>query len=198
MTSINLGEDDLLKQAYEKRAEEERRRKTKITVHLPSGFNVNLTEDVHDDLYLNFTELQYLAFNEKINAGSYFPEIAQFISVLVFILRGGNNWLDIVVCSVANGAFFSILWFWLHFYKIPGLSTICCLIGNFLFGHFLHYIPIALISFFVSHDWKVFLFYVIGSVIASIVRSVLFNLFSNAKYNNKVVKYISIFLSQKH
>ena len=194
--SIDLGENDLLKQAYAKEKKEEMRRKNKISVHLPSGFNVNLSEDVHDDLYLYFTDSQYLCFNEKINAGSYFPEIAQFISVLVFILRGGNNWLDIVVCSVANGAFFSILWFWLHFYKIPGLSTICCLIGNFLFGHFLHFIPIALISFFVLHDWKVFLFYVIGSIVASIIRSILFNFFSNTKYNNKVVRYISSFLRQ--
>ena len=194
--SIDLGENDLLKQVYAEKKKEEMRRKNKISVHLPSGFNVNLSEDVHDDLYLDFTDSQYLCFNEKINAGSYFPEIAQFISVLVFILRGGNNWLDIVVCSVANGAFFSILWFWLHFYKIPGLSTICCLIGNFLFGHFLHYIPIALISFFVSQDWKVFLFYVIGSIVASIIRSILFYCFSNTKYNNKVVRYISSFLRQ--
>lgn len=191
MTSIDLGEDDLMKQIYEEQKREIQRQKNKVSVHLPSGFNVNLSEAVYEDLYLNFTEMQYLCFNEKINAGSYFPEIAQFISVLVFILRGENDWFNIACCSVVNGIFFSVLWFWIRLYKIPGLSTISCLIGNFLFGHFLHFIPIALIALLVLHNWKVFLFYVLGSVLASIIRLFLFPCFSNVKYNNKVAKYIS-------
>lgn len=163
----------------------------KARVQLPSGFKVDMSIDLHDNYYCNFSESQLFSFNNFINAGSYFPQILQFIAVIVAILNGKTSWIDIILCNLFSGVIFTLLWFWVRLYKIPALSFASCLIGGNIFRFFLHFVAIAAIAFFVVKDWKVLLFCAIGGIITSVVKTVLFATMSNVKYHDEVVRYVS-------
>lgn len=165
----------------------------KEIVRLPSGCNVVMSIDSYDNHYCNFTESQFLSFNNFINAGLYFPQIMQFVAVIVAILNGRTSWKEILLCNLISGIVFMLTWFWGRLYKIPGLSFISCLLGGNIFRFFLHFIPIAVIAFFVVKDWKVLLFCAIGGIITTIVKTILFARLSNDKYNDEVVRYVSGF-----
>ncbi len=165
----------------------------KAIIKLPSGCNVVMSIDSHDNHYCNFTESQFFSFNNFINAGLYYPQIMQFIAVIVAILNGRTSWIEIILCNLISGIVFMLTWFWGHLYKIPALSFVSCLIGGNIFRFFLHFVVIAIIAFFVVKDWTVLLFCVIGGIITTIVKTILFSLLSNVKYNDEVVRYVSGF-----
>ena len=97
-----------------------------IKVKLPSSLNVRLSQSVYDECYCNFDEPQWFSFNNFMNAGMYFPQIMQFIFVLIAILNGRSNWYEIILCNLIVGGGFTVIWYLFKFYKIPALSFICC------------------------------------------------------------------------
>ena len=149
--------------------------------------------DAHDNHYRNFTESQFFSFSNFINAGHYFPQIMQFISVMILIFNGRTSWSDIIIYNIVSGVAFSLIWFLGRLYKAPGLSFISCLIGGNFFRLFLHFIVIALVAFFVVKNWKVLLFCAIGGAITELIKSILFANLSNAKYHDEIVRYVSAF-----
>ena len=162
-------------------------------VDLPAGFKVPMSTYMYDNCFCEFTESQFLTFNNYINAGSYFPQIMQFFAVLTAMLNGKTSMKDILFSSIGAGVMFTLLWFWVRLYNIPFLSLFVCLIGNSIFRLNLHFVAIVAVALFVVKDWKVILFCLIGAVISSVVRTLLFGRLSSVKYVDSVVKFVSEF-----
>lgn len=162
-------------------------------IKLPSGYNVDISVDSYDNHYCNFTESQFLSFNNFINAGLYYPQIVQYVAVIVAILNGRTSFKEILLCNLIGGIVFTLTWFWGHLYTIPALAFVSCLIGSCFFRFFLHYIVIAVIAFFVVKDWKVLLFCAISGIITSIIKTLLSARLSTVKYHDRVVRYVSGF-----
>ena len=165
----------------------------KTRVDLPSKIYVTLSNNVYDECYCNFDEAKWISFNNFINAGLYFSQILQFITVLVVILNGKTSWSDIVFCNLMAGVGYTSVWYLLKLYKMPGLSFICCFLGGNIFRFYIHFIPLGIISLLVIKDWKILLFCIIGGVIAQIVKTILYGLFATTKYNDEIAKYVSSF-----
>ena len=164
-----------------------------IKVEMPSSLHVRLTKSVYDGCYCNFNEHQWFSFNNFLNAGLYFPQIAQFIAVIIAILNGKTSWSDIILCNLVIGAGYTILWYIFKFYKIPGLSFICCFFGGNIFRFFIHFIPLGIISLFVLKDWKVLLFCVIGGIVTRLVNTIIYGFLATTKYNDGVARYVARF-----
>lgn len=169
----------------------------KVKIQLPSGCNVDMSIDSYDNHYCNFTDSQFLSFNNFINAGLYFPQIMQFIVTILVILNGSTSSSDIILCNLISGILFTLIWFLGRCYKISALSFMSCLIGGNFFRFFLHFLVIAFIAFFVVKDWKVLLICIIGGIITFFIKSILFTYLSNAKYHDEIVRYVSAFKSKQ-
>lgn len=165
----------------------------KIRVDLPSKIYVTLSNNVYNECYCNFDEAKWFSFNNFINAGLYFPQILQFITVLVAILNGKTSWSDIILYNIIAGAGYTIVWYLLKFYKIPGLSFICCFLGSNIFRFFIHFIPIGIISLFLLKDWKILLFCIIGGIVSQIIKTILYGFLATTKHNDEIAKYVSCF-----
>ena len=164
-----------------------------VRIKLQSGCNVNLSIQAHDEYYCEFDESKYFSFSNIINSGLYFPQIMQFVCVMICIITGHVSFVEIFICNLTAGIGFTVAWFMLKLYKLPGINFLSCLIGGNIFRFFLHFIVIAIVSFFLMRDWKIFLFCLLGGLVTVLVRSFLFSLFSSVKYNDEVVKYVSRF-----
>lgn len=164
-----------------------------VRIRLLSGCNVDMSEKVHDQCYSNFDENKYFSFSNIINSGLYFPQIMQFIIVLIFIFNGKTSFLELFLGNLISGTIFTIIWFKLKMYKIPGLNFISCFIGGNIFRFFLHFIAIGIISLVILKDWKIILFCLIAGFVTTIIKSFLFANLSNVKYNDEVAVYVSNF-----
>lgn len=162
-------------------------------IKLPSGCNVDLSIKVLDECLGNFDDTKYFSFNNIINSGLYFPQIMQFICVLLFMINGNTSFIEIFLCNLISGIFFTILWFKGKLYKIPGINYISCFIGGNIFRFFLHFIIIGLVSLFYLKDWKVIIFCLIGGFVTTLIKTFLFAKLSNVKYNDNVAIYVSKF-----
>lgn len=169
----------------------------KVKVDLPSGIHVTLSEQVCNDCYDNFTESQWFSFNNFINAGLYFPQIMQFVMVMIAILNGHTSWHDIILCNLVCGVGYILIWYWFKLYTLPALAFLSCLLGGNIFRFYLHFIPIAIISFFVVKDWKVLLFAILGGLLTQIVKTILYGWLATTKYNDKVAIHVSKFRYKK-
>lgn len=165
----------------------------KVRIKLPSGCNVDLSQDVYDECYCNFNESKYFTFNNIINSGLYFPQIMQFVFVMICICKGNTSLKDIFFCNLFNGVWFTLAWFLLRLYFIPGINFISCFIGGNIFRFFVHFVAIAIVSLFVIEDWKVILYCLLGGIATSIVKTILFAKLSTVKYNDAVAIYVSKF-----
>lgn len=165
----------------------------KVRVDLPSKIYLTLSDSIYSECYCNYDEAKWFSFNNKINAGSYFPQIMQFIFVLVSILNGRTSWHEIILCNLIVSCIFTTIWYLFKFYRLPGLSFISCFLGGNIFRYFIHFVPLGIVSFFVLKDWKVFLFCVLGGIITNIVWTILYGVFATTKYNDEVARYVSRF-----
>ena len=164
-----------------------------VKVQMPSSLHVRLTQSVYDECYCNFDEVKWFSFNNFMNAGLYFPQIVQFVFVLVAILNGRTTGADIILVNIVAGAGFTLVWYICKFYKIPGLSFLSCFLGGNIFRFFLHFIALGIISVCVVHDWKVLLFCAIGGVITMIIKTILYGILATTRYNDEVARYVSRF-----
>ena len=146
----------------------------KVRIRLLPGCNVYLSEKVHDELYSNFDDSQYFAFSNIINSGLYFPQIMQFICVIIFMFTARNSFWELFLCNLFSGAFFTIIWYKLKMFKIPGINFISCFIGGNFFRFFLHIVLILILSLFIIKDFKIFIFCLIGGLVTEIIKSFLF------------------------
>lgn len=162
-------------------------------IRLLSGINVELSPQVYYQCYCNFEETKYFSFSNIINSGLYFPQIMQFISVMIGICKGYTSFKDIFLCNLLSGVFYTIIWFLLRLYKIPGINFISCFIGGNIFRYFLHFVAIAIVALAVIGDWKIIIFCLIGGFVTSLISSFLFVKFSTVKYNDEVAIYVSKF-----
>lgn len=164
-----------------------------VTIKLLSGTNVNLSQEVYEECYCNFEETKYFSFSNIINSGLYFPQIVQFIYVIIGIFKGHTSFKDIFIASLLTGVFYTFFWFWARLYKIPGINFVCCFIGTYIFKYLLHFAVIAIVSLAVIGNWKIILYCLICGIITSLIRSFLFVKLSTVKYNDKVAIYVSKF-----
>ena len=164
-----------------------------VRIKLLSGLNVDLSGKVYDECYLNFDDKKYFTFSNMLNSSQYFPQIMQFVSVMIGICKGYTSFKDIFLCNLLSGVFYTIIWFILKLYKLPGINFISCFIGGNIFRYFLHFIPIAIVSLLVIDDWKVIVYCLIGGLATHIVASILCAKFSTVKYNDEVAIYVSKF-----
>ena len=164
-------------------------------IKLSSGLNIALSEKVYAECYLGFDETQDCFFSNMISSGQYYPQIMQFIFLMIGIFKGHTSFKDIFLNCLLSCVFFTILWFWFRLYKTPGINTICCLLGGTIFKY-LPFIIIAIVSLAVIGDWKIIIFYLISSFVTIIVWSILFARLSNVKYNDEVAIYVSKFKTE--
>ena len=164
-----------------------------VRIKLLSGTNVDLSEKVYDECYCNFDETKYFSFSNIINSGLYFPQIVQFIYVLIGICKGHTSFKDIFLCSLLSGCFYTILWFLAKLYKIPGINFISCFIGSYIFKYFIHFIVITIVSLAVINDWKIIVYCLITGCVTSIIRILMFVKLSTVQYNDEVAIYVSKF-----
>lgn len=162
------------------------------TIHLLSGRNVSISEAVYDKYYCNFDENKYFYFNTLINSGLYFPQIMQFICVMVRICNGHVSLGDVFLCNLVSGVAFTFAWYFLKLHKyIPGVCFLSSLIGGNFFRFYLHFVVIAIVSLFVLGDWKIILYCLIGGIVTGIVRPLLAGVLSTVKYNDAAVIFVS-------
>lgn len=165
----------------------------KVRIKLLSGLNVDLSAKVHDECYCNFDEAKYFTFSNIMNSGQYFPQIVQFICVMICICSGRISFWEILLSNLLSGIIFTVIWYAFKLYIIPGINFISCLIGGNIFRLFLHFIVIAVVSIFVIGDWKVIIFCLIGGFITQLIKSILSAKFSSVAYNDEVAIYVSKF-----
>lgn len=77
-------------------------RNENVRIRLLSGCNVDMSEKVHDECYCNFDETKYFSFSNIINSGLYFPQIMQFILVLVFMFAEKTSFLELFLCNLIS------------------------------------------------------------------------------------------------
>ena len=166
-----------------------------VRIQLLSGLNVDLSERVHDECYCYFDEFKYTAFSNAMNSGQYFPQILQFVMVMSSILTGHTSFRDILLCNTISGIGYTLLWYWMKLYKLPGLSFMSSLIGGNVFRLYLHFVVIAIVGLLVVKDWRVIVYCLVCGFITQIVKSFLQANLATVKYNDEIAVYVSKFKS---
>ena len=163
-----------------------------VNVQLPSGYKVPLSALIYKDFYSEFSKWEWLRFNHIINSGIYFPQIMQFILTITLIIRNDASFGSVLLYNLVGGIGFTVVWFLLKLYRIPGISFTCCLIGGNVFRYYIHFVIIAIVSIFIMEEWIIILFCIIGGVLTQIVKTFLFALFSNSRYNDDVILHVTM------
>lgn len=162
-----------------------------VRVNLLSGASVLMAQEVYDEHYCDFDETKHFCFNNIINSGMYFPQVMQFICVMIAICNGYTSFVEILLCNLLSSVLFTVVWFLLKLYKLPGINFISCFIVGNVFRYFLHIIAIAVVSLTVIGNWKVLVFCLIGGVIARPIAGYLSAKMSTVKYNDEVTIHVS-------
>lgn len=164
-------------------------------IELYSNRRIFVSSDIYAYYYLNFNDYQEFYFNTIMNSGLCFPRLMQFISVMIALFNGFSSFHYLFLLYLASGLFFTLIWHLMKLHKfIPGICSLSCFIVGNLFRYKLHYIPIGLAAWFVIGDWKVILYCIAGSVVSSIIDSLLTGGLTTVKYNDAAVIYASKFM----
>lgn len=155
-------------------------------IKLPSGYTIHLSQDVYDECFLNFDDMKLSIFYSMMDSGHYFPQIMQFIFAMIGICSGYTSFVEILCLNLIFGIGNMILWYLCKFYILPGINTICSLIGQTIFRFKLNWAAIIAVSLFVINDWKVIMYSVAGAAITSLIKVFMFTWLSNVKYNDKI------------
>lgn len=166
-----------------------------VRITLASGNNVDLSAEVYDKCLCEFDEIKYVSFSNMINNGLYFPQLMQFILVMIYIFKGNTSFKDIFLCNLVNGIWFTVCWYWLRLHKLAFINLISSLIGRYILRLNIHFIVIAAVSLFVIGDWKVILYCLAGGLVTGMIKIFLYNKFSSVKYHDEVAIYVSKFHS---
>lgn len=162
-------------------------------IKLPSGYSVTLSQNIYVTHFLNFDDAKEAIFFCMMECGHYFPHVIQSVFVLSMMCNGRSSFVDVFLGSLISGTCSMILWFALKMYRLPGFNTICSAIGEFVSKTKLNWVALLIIAFFVVKDWKAILYYILGSVVTSLVKVLLFTKLSCTKYNDEIAVKVSRF-----
>lgn len=162
-------------------------------IRLPSGYIVHLSQDIYAAYYLNFDEAKETLFISMMESGHFFPQIMQFIYVMIGICSGHTSFIDILISNLWWGVGNMILWYILKMYKIPGINTVCTLIGQTVFRFKINWLSIVIVALLIINDWKIILYCMIAAAITSLIKVLMFTWLSNKNYNDKVAYRVSRF-----
>ena len=160
-------------------------------IELPSSQQVKLSQEAYEAYYANFGEDTLFVFDDCISAGVQFPRIVRMIFMCISLLAGGTNWHDILVSNVVPGVVATAIWYIFRLYKIPGLCLITSIISGDIMRIYLHYLPLCIVCLFLLHNWRIFLFCILSSLIARGACAIVRSLLATAKYNDAVAKHVS-------
>lgn len=143
-----------------------------------------IEEAIDKDLYEKILESQskHKQLEKHIVAGEYFPSIMQVCVTLAMLFNGYTSFVAILSINLITGMLSTLLWNNLSLYKIPGLSFISYIIGNFVIRFFLDCIIVSCFD-----DWRIFGFYLIARFITAIVKIYIVDAH---KLNNKIANYV--------
>ena len=163
-----------------------------------SGLNYSMDVELYDKVITNDDDgMTYSMIETYIEAEQYFPQIIQFIIVLIFMFKGYTSFKDLLLINMIVGVGVTLIWNNTHLYRVPGLALISVFLGNYVFRFFLHLVIIGVLSFTFFDDWKILIYTMITGIITQLFKS----WFSGYKYtlehNNDIAKYV-IDMVQKH
>ena len=156
------------------------------TIKLPSGRTIALSQDAYSECFLNFDEWKESIFYSIMDSGYYFPQIMQFIFAMIGICNGYTSFVEILCLNLIFGIGNMILWYLFKLFWLPGINTICSLIGHTVFKFKLNWVAIGIVALLVANDWKVILYSAAGAAITSLVKTFLFTRLSSVRYNDKI------------
>ena len=162
-------------------------------IKMPSGYLIKLSTSVYADYFLSFNEAQEILFYNFMQSGHYFPQIMQFIFVIIGLCTGYTSFGSILLFSLSFGIVSMILWFLLKLHIIPGINVLCNFFGQILFKFKMHLIVVIILAFSVADDWKVILYYIAASLLTGLITIVLFSKLSTVKYNDRIAIMVSQF-----
>lgn len=162
-------------------------------IKLPSGYIINLSQDIYANYFLDFDEAKETIFYAMMQSGHYFPQIMQFIFVTVGLCTGHASFTSVMLSSLLFGVGNMILWFLLKLHMLPGINVICTVIGGTFFKFKIHWIATIAIALFLVGDWKVILYYIAASLLTGLIKTLLFTKLSNIKYNDRIAVRVSHF-----
>lgn len=166
------------------------------TIKLPSGYTIHLSRDVYDECFLNYDDMKLSIFYNMMDSGHYFPQIMQFIFAMIGICSGYTSFLEILYLNLIFGIGNMILWYLFKLFILPGINTICSLIGQTVFRFKINWVAIIAVSLFVINDWKVILYSAICAAGTSLIKVVLFTKLSSVKYNDKIACRVSRYITR--
>ena len=147
----------------------------------------------HNGHKYQIDEAKETIFYSMMESGHYFPQIMQFVYVMIGICRGNTSFVDILISNLVWGTGYMILWYLLKMYMLPGINTVCSFIGGTIFKFRINWVAIIIAALFVINDWKALLYCIIAAALTSFVKVLMFTWFSNVKYNDKVAFRVSRF-----
>lgn len=162
-------------------------------IRLPSGYTIYLSQHVYYEHFSNFDAMQTTIFYSMMESGHYFPQIMQFIFVMIGLCSGYASFADILILNLMFGIGNMILWYLLKLYKIPGINTICDIIGKTLLRVKANWLAIIIVALFIISDWEIIPYSMISAAITSFIKVLMFTWLSNEKYNDKVAYRVSRF-----
>lgn len=155
-----------------------------------SGLNCIMDADLYDEILSNDDEgMTYSMVETYLVAEQYFPQIIQFIIVLIFMFKGYTSFSNILIINLIVGVGLTLLWNNSHMYRIPGLSILSVLLGNYIFRFFLHIVAIGILAFVYFHNWKILLYNVIAGFITQLIKSWFSGYKYTLKHNNDIAEY---------
>ena len=165
-------------------------------VQVSPSRRIALSSRVYCDTFLNFTPYQEFYFGTAIKSGLFFPQILQFIFVMICVCRNFPTFGEVFLCNLYWCIFGTFAWYLLKLHKfLPGVCTISCFFGEIIFKFKLHYIAIILVSLLVAEDYLIIFYCLASGFIAGLVRFLLVSLLSTVRYNDDVAIYASRFKS---
>lgn len=157
------------------------------TFYLPSGNKVSISDDVFENYYQYFSGDQFKRFCNTMDASLYFPQIVQFSMVLRCFELGDVEFRTILLTCLCYGLGYTLMWYLLRLDKIPGLASICCTLGKYVFRFCLHYIVIAAVALFVFEDWRIIVYCAVSGWATGFVNTWVSARLSTVKYTDQVV-----------
>lgn len=106
-------------------------------VQLTPKLSISISEDARKACYCNFTEAQVLRFTSIICNGLSFPQIIAFVFSVIAIFYGETSFIDLLLCNLIASVGFTLIWYLIKLYKLPGINFLCSFINSILF-HFLY------------------------------------------------------------
>lgn len=154
------------------------------------GLNFIMSNDIYEKLITNDEDgLAYSIAETYIHSEQYFPQLIQFIFVLVYMLNGYHSFIQILLLNLIVGIIATLLWNKTKLYRIPGVALLSEVLGIYIFNRFLHILAIALLSIFHFKNIWIIIYCIISGIITQIIKTLISSHKSMLKHNNDIAIY---------